>query len=54
TPTAVRVIDDLAEALLARQVELRIVPSLWPLADAVAASSLEFSNIRMRNAQPRR
>jgi hypothetical protein len=39
--------------LLRRGVELRFVPSLWPLHDAVAASSLRFSIIRMRNALPR-
>jgi hypothetical protein len=35
-----------------RNVELRITPSLWPLRDAVAGSTLEFSISRMRNAQP--
>ncbi len=41
------------EMMIERGVELRITPSLWPLSDAVIASSLQFSNIRMRNAQPR-
>ena len=53
TPIEVTVVEDLLEALRQRDVELRITPSLWPLADAVVASSLEFSNIRMRNAKPR-
>ncbi len=47
-----KVADPLAE-LLAREVELRVMPSLWRLCDAVVASSLQFSMIRMRNAQPR-
>jgi hypothetical protein len=33
--------------------ELRFVPSLWPLRDAVVESSLQLSFIRMRNALPR-
>ena len=52
-PTSVDVITDPIAELARRRVELRIVPSLWPLRDAVAASSLRFSIIRMRNAQPR-
>jgi hypothetical protein len=40
--------------LLARHadagIELRIVPSLWPLHDTVAGSTVGFSMIRMRNA----
>lgn len=53
TPVAVAEVDDVLRALAAREVELRIVPSLWPLHDAIAASSLDFSIIRMRNAAPR-
>lgn len=34
-------------------IELRIVPSIWPLWDRVIASSLEFSGMRVRNAGPR-
>lgn len=37
-------------ALLEEEIELRIMPSLWELREAVANSSLEFSIIRMRNA----
>lgn len=36
-----------------RGVELRFLPSLWSTYDAVMASGLCFSAIRMRNAQPR-
>jgi hypothetical protein len=52
-PLAVEPVGDLLEALTAANVEVRITPSLWPLHDAVAASSLHFSMIRMRNALPR-
>ena len=45
--------DHLPGALLARNVELRIMPELWKLHDGIAASSMQFSIIRMRNAQPR-
>jgi hypothetical protein len=34
-------------------IELRLVANLWPLWDRVVASTLEFSGIRLRNAQPR-
>jgi hypothetical protein len=53
TPARVEVFEDPMAELLRRGVELRFVPSLWPLHDAVAASSLQFSLIRMRNARPR-
>jgi hypothetical protein len=52
-PVGVRRIDDLLGELAQRDVELRITPSLWPLRDAVLASTLQFSFIRMRNASPR-
>ncbi|HEY6599358.1 MAG TPA: hypothetical protein VIZ30_08595, partial [Pseudomonadales bacterium] len=53
TPIACRVINDPLLALFERNVELRVLSSLWPLHDAVAASSLGFSIIRMRNAKAR-
>ncbi len=49
-PAHVEVIDDPMAELLRRGVELRFVPELWSLRDAVVASTLEFSIIRMRNA----
>jgi hypothetical protein len=52
-PTTVDTYDDVVAELLIRGVELRVAPSLWPLHDAVLASTLQFSMIRMRNAQPR-
>jgi Family of unknown function (DUF6886) len=33
-------------------IELRVVPNLWPLWNRVVASSLEFSGIRLHNALP--
>jgi hypothetical protein len=33
-------------------IELRLVPNLWPLWNRVAASTLEFSGIRLHNALP--
>jgi hypothetical protein len=52
-PSAVSRVDDLLAEPARRDVELRITPSLWPLRDAVVASTLQFSVIRMRNARPR-
>ena len=53
-PIAVRVADDLFAELLGQGAEVRILQDFWPLCDAVAASSLEFSISRKRNAQLRR
>lgn len=33
-------------------IELRFTPSLWPLHRAVAGSSLRYSTVRLKNAQP--
>lgn len=52
-PLPARPVDDVLAALLACGIELRVLPSLWSLRDAVVGSSLAFSCIRMRNAQPR-
>ena len=35
-------------------IEFRLVANLWPVMNAVAASSLRFSGIRLRNAKPER
>jgi hypothetical protein len=51
-PERVEVYDDIIAELKRRGVELRFVESLWPLRDAVVASSLQFSLIRMHNALP--
>lgn len=52
-PVHVEVLADPIAELLKRGVELRLLPSLWVLRDAVMRSSLQFSIIRMRNALPR-
>jgi len=52
-PARVDVVDDAIAALLERGVEVRVLPDLWALHDAVIASTLQFSMIRMRNARPR-
>jgi len=35
------------------EIQLRVLNNLWPFWDAVTASTLGFSAIRLRNAQPR-
>ena len=49
-PIEVEPIPDLMAALIESGVELRIMPSLVLLRDAVIASTLEFDIIRWRNA----
>jgi hypothetical protein len=34
-------------------IQLRVLPNLWAFVDAVAASTLDFSGIRLRNATDR-
>ena len=51
-PVCVEILDNPFAELRRRGVHLRVVPNLWPLRDAVAASTLQFSIIRMRNALP--
>jgi hypothetical protein len=52
-PTRVEIVEDPLAALLERGVEVRFLPDLWSLRDAVVSSTLRFSLIRMRNAIPR-
>lgn len=52
-PAIVEAFDDPIAELLRRGVELRFMPSLWHLRDAIVASTLQFSLIRMHNALPR-
>jgi len=54
TPNGVVVESDLMGALATPGVDVRTLKDFWPLADAVAASSLQFSILRKRNAKPRR
>lgn len=46
------VVDDLIRRHADAGVELRITPSVWPFWTQVAASTLEFSGSRLRNAEP--
>jgi hypothetical protein len=46
-------IGDLVGRHAAAGIPLRTLPNLWPLWDAVVASTLEFSGMRLRNALPR-
>jgi hypothetical protein len=52
-PLSVEPVGDLLTALTAAGCEVRVMPSLWDLRDAVIASALEFSIIRWRNATAR-
>jgi hypothetical protein len=50
-PIAERRIDDIfVELLSGGDIELRVLPELWTLGNAVVKSSLSYSLIRMRNA----
>jgi hypothetical protein len=51
-PLRIEPVGDLLQAHANAGVELRILPSLWPLYEAVIASTLQFSVIRWRNAAP--
>jgi hypothetical protein len=46
-------IDDLIGRHSAAEITLETAQNVWPLWDDVVASTLEFSGIRLRNAQPR-
>ena len=52
-PSGIEIFDDPVAELVGRGVELRIIPNLWSLRDAIFASSLQYSLIRMRNAVPK-
>jgi hypothetical protein len=52
-PLKVETIEDPIAALLERGVEVRILPTLGPLRDSIVASTLQFSIIRLRNADAR-
>ena len=45
-------LGDLLELHAEALIELRFLPSIWPLWRQVASSTLEYSGIRLRNAQP--
>jgi len=46
------VVDDLIGRHASAQIELRVTPSIWPFWRHVAASTVEFSGSRLRNAAP--
>ena len=52
-PLAVEPVGDLLAAHADAGIELRLVPSLWPLHDLAVSDRWDFSIVRMRNAQPR-
>lgn len=52
-PIAIFELDDVYQALLVRNVELRIVDSLWDIYDEIQQTTLNWSMCRMRFAQPR-
>jgi hypothetical protein len=52
-PLEMITIEDLIDKHAAAGIPLRTEANLWPLWDEVVASSLEYSGIRLRNAQPR-
>lgn len=53
-PSGVRIMDDALSAIAKSGTEVRILQDFWALSDAVSASTLQFSIIRKRGAQPRR
>jgi hypothetical protein len=53
-PLSVEPIGDLLSLHARAGIELRVVPNLWPVIDAIVASGLQFSIIRKHNARPRR
>jgi hypothetical protein len=46
-------VPDLLDLHEAAGIQLRLLDNLWPYWDAVVASSVGFSGIRLRNAKPR-
>lgn len=52
-PFEIVTIDDLMARHVAAEIPLRRETNLWRLWDQVIASTLEYSGIRLRNAQPR-
>lgn len=51
-PSEVDGLGDLVALHHEAEIELRVLPSLWPLWNEVVASSLEYSGMRLRNAEP--
>lgn len=53
TPVVIEPLGDLLDLHAAARIELRVVPSLWPLCDVVMSGPWEFSIVRMHNARSR-
>jgi hypothetical protein len=53
SPLSVYPAGDLVSRHAESGIELRTVPNLWPMIDAIVDSGLEFSIIRKANARPR-
>ncbi len=53
-PQAMTTITNCLAALAERRIKVRILSELWTLRDTILASTLQFSFIRMRNAQARK
>ncbi len=52
-PIAKHKVSDLFAELMIRNVEIRVVDTLWEIADIVKASTLNWSLCRMKNAKPK-
>jgi hypothetical protein len=52
-PLSARELRNPFDEIIDRGCEVRLVPDLWPLRDSVIKSTLDFSIIRMKNAQRR-
>lgn len=51
-PSAVTPVGDLLERIVGKGIEVRLTPRLGPLRDALVASTMGYSMIRLRNAAP--
>ena len=47
-------VGNLIDCHAAAGIQLRLLDNLWPFWDEVVESTVGFSGIRLRNAQPRR
>ena len=51
-PVAVSAMGNLVDAHAVARIELRLVPSLWPLVELVKDDRWDFSLVRLMNATP--
>lgn len=52
TPTNVRTISNLLKEINLYNVELRILPNLWALRNAIVKSTMQYSIVKFKNASP--